>query len=164
MLPAQVVLEREARPPACSAKHNMNVGSKRKNTLSRPPTALKRRKQTPTNARIELKPLTHQQRAEVNKVKEAYGDFWRHIKFRHGIEEPLFGRDEVESLLEKAAEIVVHIRSCIDEAQETGLHFRMLCGLAIEYLFTVDFHPQSNPGFFVRSTLLIKDHSSDLQV
>ena len=95
-----------------------------------PPTALKRRKQTPTNARIELKPLTHQQRAEVNKVKEAYGDFWRHIKFRHGIEEPLFGREEVESLLEKAAEIVVRVRSCIDEAQETGLHFRMLCGLA----------------------------------
>lgn len=98
---------------------------------------------------IQLRPLSPEQAESAKQVLEAYGDFWRHVKFAQKWSEPLFTREEVEDLLEMAAECVVRIRSLLDE-QGGGLKLRMLDGSAREFLFMIDFHPQIDPERFVR--------------
>ena len=44
---------------------------------------------------------------EVSKVRSAYSDFWKNIKFRKGWDAPLFTEEEVDHLLQDAAEITV---------------------------------------------------------
>lgn len=98
---------------------------------------------------LEPMPLTGKMKSDVKAVKEAYGTFWDNIKFRKGWEKPLFTKDEVAPLLDEAAEVVVRIRSKLDEINP-GFKLRMLEGSAKEFLWQFTKDPNKHRSSFVR--------------
>lgn len=94
------------------------------------------------------------------QVKNSYGSFWSHIKFRKGWDAPLFARAEVEDLLTQAAEVVVRIRRHVDRHRD-GMKLRAVGGMATEFLFTVEDHPQANPQRFVRQLVHATLHDAN---
>eukprot|EP01124_Arcella_intermedia_P034985 TRINITY_DN8803_c0_g3_i1.p1 TRINITY_DN8803_c0_g3~~TRINITY_DN8803_c0_g3_i1.p1 ORF type:complete len:389 (-),score=121.06 TRINITY_DN8803_c0_g3_i1:59-1225(-) len=89
---------------------------------------------------------------KVYMVKDAYSAFWDNIKFKRGWEKPLFSKEEVDHLLEEAADIVVEIRNGLDQ-KDPSFKLRMLEGNGREFLWSVQEHPRSNPSNFVRGLI-----------
>lgn len=58
--------------------------------------------------------------AEAARVREAYGDFWQHIKFRKGWAKPPFPQERADPFLREAAGLVVCIRSLLDRRSAAG--------------------------------------------
>jgi len=102
---------------------------------------------------FELAPLTSKQLHASRSVQEAYNDFWNDIKFRKNWESPFSPLSELSPLLAKAAQIVVRIRSYLDEKDPT-FKLRMTDGSAREYLWGLQHHedtePLKDPDHFVR--------------
>ena len=83
---------------------------------------------------LDLKPLNSKQIHDKIAVKNAYSDFWNHIKFKKGWETPRIKLHEVSGLLDEAAEIVVRIRSALDSSNSL-FKVRMIDGSARELLW-----------------------------
>ena len=88
-----------------------------------------------------FKPLTSEQQSKKAQLVSAYCDFWNNIRFRKGWQKPIFLKEEVLPLLERAAEIVIRKRSEIDTKTKNAFTMRMIDGSAREYLWTVTEHP-----------------------
>ena len=91
------------------------------------------------HTRAFMKSLTREETRKKQELIDAYSDFWNNIKFRKGWQKPLFQRDEVLHLLDRAAEIVIRKRSLLDKDGEFKM--RMVDGAAREYLWSVTEHP-----------------------
>jgi len=94
-------------------------------------------------------PLTAVQLENATRVKDAYLDFWRNLKFRKGWDAPLFAAEEVDDLLSHAAEIVVRVRTWLDDAHP-GFCMRVVGGSSQEFLWDLDYHPRERPDAFLR--------------
>lgn len=99
---------------------------------------------------MELRPLTPKQQRDVLNVKSAIESFWDNIKFRKEWEKPLFSKEEVQPLIQEASEIVVRIRSDMDE-KDPSFKLRLLDGNAREYLWGLTSNPKKHPERFVRN-------------
>eukprot|EP01114_Cavostelium_apophysatum_P013772 TRINITY_DN3411_c0_g1_i7.p1 TRINITY_DN3411_c0_g1~~TRINITY_DN3411_c0_g1_i7.p1 ORF type:complete len:740 (+),score=249.18 TRINITY_DN3411_c0_g1_i7:190-2409(+) len=98
-------------------------------------------------------PLSSKQAQASREVRDSYNDFWNNIKFRRGWESPLVDMNQVSPLLDEAAEIVVRIRSYLDE-KDPSIKMRMRDGSAREYLWEWqhgdgETSPMDNPEEFV---------------
>ena len=91
---------------------------------------------------MHLRPLTHAEKTKKSQLIGAYSDFWNNIRFRQGWQKPIFLKEEVLPLLDRAAEIVIRKRTELD-AKSTEFKMRMVDGSAREYLWTVKEHPIS---------------------
>lgn len=89
---------------------------------------------------MPLRPLTNKEKRKKEELVEAYSDFWNNIRFRKGWQQPVFTREEVLHLLEKAADIVIRKRTLLDE-EEDGFKMRMIDGSARDFLWSVNEHP-----------------------
>eukprot|EP01124_Arcella_intermedia_P034984 TRINITY_DN8803_c0_g2_i1.p1 TRINITY_DN8803_c0_g2~~TRINITY_DN8803_c0_g2_i1.p1 ORF type:complete len:562 (-),score=159.03 TRINITY_DN8803_c0_g2_i1:96-1781(-) len=93
--------------------------------------------------------MSKSDKTKAYMVKDAYSSFWDNIKFKRGWAKPLFSKEEVDHLLEEAADIVVEIRNGLD-LKDPSFKLRMLEGNGREFLWNVLENPLSDPENFVR--------------
>ncbi len=74
---------------------------------------------------IDSAPLSSKQITDKHKIKDAYADYWNHIKFQRGWEQPAVQLKEVQNLLDEAADICIRIRSALD-AKDPSFKLRMV--------------------------------------
>lgn len=101
-----------------------------------------------------MRSLTREETRKKKQLIDAYSDFWNNIKFRRGWQKPLFTREEVLHLLDRAAEIVIRKRTEIDENGEFKM--RMVDGAAREFLWSVTEHPM-NPTDKIKEDKFVHD-------
>eukprot|EP00727_Mastigamoeba_balamuthi_P009348 m51a1_g5035 hypothetical protein (799) ;mRNA; f:373864-376541 len=93
-----------------------------------------------------LEPLDALQEQEKRTLLEAYADFWRNTAFSKGYNAPRCSKEDIDALLDEAADYVVRIRG---EAPPGGSPLRVPEGSAYEMLWNLDHHPNSAPAAFV---------------
>jgi len=100
---------------------------------------------------LQFNNFTSKQIHDKHQVKNAYLDFWNNIKFKKGWENPnLTLTNQLEKLLDRAAEIVVRIRTALD-SENSLIKLRMIDGSARELLWTLNEEDIQDPDKFVRS-------------
>eukprot|EP00048_Salpingoeca_helianthica_P010202 m.145998 g.145998 ORF g.145998 m.145998 type:complete len:691 (-) comp15034_c0_seq8:21-2093(-) len=95
--------------------------------------------------------LTAEQRQAVFNLVHAYADFWKSYTGPRGREVPSFTFFDVRGLLERAAEIVVRIRTALAESDRPHTTPTSIDGRAHEYLFSLKRHPKKFADRFVRN-------------
>eukprot|EP01094_Clydonella_sp_ATCC50884_P013730 TRINITY_DN2400_c0_g1_i1.p1 TRINITY_DN2400_c0_g1~~TRINITY_DN2400_c0_g1_i1.p1 ORF type:complete len:715 (-),score=221.30 TRINITY_DN2400_c0_g1_i1:1977-4121(-) len=78
-----------------------------------------------------------------DNIVEAYCAFWDHARFKHGWMKPVFSKEEVMHLLQRAALIVARGREELDR-KDPHFKIRSLDGAAQEFLWTVSESPFKN--------------------
>eukprot|EP01012_Entosiphon_sulcatum_P048311 TRINITY_DN667_c1_g3_i1.p1 TRINITY_DN667_c1_g3~~TRINITY_DN667_c1_g3_i1.p1 ORF type:complete len:653 (-),score=104.42 TRINITY_DN667_c1_g3_i1:9-1967(-) len=109
--------------------------------------------ETPTQHHVAASPpLSLKDRADILSLVEAYGWFWRNLRFHPELAQRAFSKEEVEPLLTEAAEYVVRIRKELDE-RSPGVKLRLRDGSAQQFLWhqaDMGADPASDPQVFVR--------------
>eukprot|EP00759_Apiculatamorpha_spiralis_P011278 PhF_6_TR18679/c0_g1_i2/m.27303 len=92
---------------------------------------------------------------DIDRVMDAYGQYWDHIRFRKGWAKPAFEPNDVKEHFEEAAEYVVRIRRHLDTVNP-GMKMRMLDGTVQTWLQTCTAADAKDPTKLV---LLLVHHS-----
>lgn len=73
--------------------------------------------------------------SDVDRLEQAYLNFFNHVRYRNGWESPPFSKEEVMPLLEDAARLVTEVRAHLDRLQPST-KLRCIDGEAQKFLHT----------------------------